>query len=484
MNPPVPNERGNALLATPVPPRAPAQSLPLWIVPLLLLGLAATCGLIALFGWLVLRPAPANVAAVKPIVQLEAPPIAAKPLPVLAKPAQPDEEPIDLKPHPPAETPQVLRRLPAGAAEPEMPVIAPLPANEPPSTEVFDLIMPIEVAKKEDAAIPHSVRRLQLAEGAPVQQLKLAVTPVVHDDLGSVLTRMGEGYRFTKLRSDDVLSYESLKKYDVVFLTCADLYAKDFQAALPLRKFVAGGGTLYASDLRGDLLQAAFPEFRARGPVLPGVPQKIEASVTEPGLQSYLGRKAIPLSFEAPDWRPAPFDPSKVTVCLKGTYRNNLGQALSVPLLVTFQFQKGTVIFTSFHHAKNDSETVQKLLEYLVFASVNARNEARVKDLMQRTGFTPQELRPALVSAGDGIHATYAHPGGGLQIAVGFENLGAKLKLTLRSPNGRTIEHIDRDLFLIEIPNAEPGTWHYTIAPLELPYANFPMMVSVGPTKS
>jgi hypothetical protein len=295
---------------------------------------------------------------------------------------------------------------------------------------------------------------------------------------------MGEGYRFTQLRKEDAFNFETLKKHDVVFLTCADMYAQDFQAALPLRRFVANGGTLYASDLRGDLLQAAFPEFRARTPMLPGVPQNIEAGVVDSSLQSYLGRKAIPLNFDAPDWRPAPFDPAKVSVCLNGTYRNNRGQALSAPLLVKFRFQKGTVIFTSFHHVKNDSEIVTKLLDYLVFTSVNARSEARLREAMQRSNFAPQEMRPLLLTAGNNIGSVHKHPGGNLQIALAFENIGAKVKLSLRSPSGGSIEHADSGLYLIEIPKAEPGDWRCTVTPIDLPYDNFPILLAVGANKS
>jgi len=81
------------------------------------------------------------------------------------------------------------------------------------------------------------------------------------------------------------------------------------------------------------------------------------------------------------------------------------------------------------------------------------------------------------------IKAAFDHQGGGLQIALGFEHAGAKLKLTLRSPGGQTIEHVDHGLYLIEIPKAEAGLWRYTITPIELPYANFPMIVAVGAAK-
>jgi hypothetical protein len=484
------------------------EALPGWLAPALLAGLIAVGGVIALVGWLAMSPDQRAVGDAELAARTEAAPAVETPAPASEQTPVPTPEPNAIVEPAPRDEIVLQRRMPVGDApgpnavasidrqgdpEPAPPklktpapeekkpaLIAPLQWTlEPADSRGMYLIMPIEIAKVENTSIPYTVRRLKLSGDAP-RQLRLAVTPVMHDDLGSVLTSMGDGYRFAQLRKEDVFNYDMLRKYDVVFLTCADLYAQDFQAAGPLRKFVMNGGTLYASDLRGDLLQAAFPEYRSLAPVLPGVPQNVEASVVEPGLRSYLGRRSIPLQFEAPDWRPPPFDPAKVTVCLRGTYRNNRGDALIMPLLVKFNMQKGTVIFTSFHHTKNDSAVVRKLLDYLVFASVSARSEARVRELMQRSKFSAHELRPVVLNSADAIEGTYEHTAGGLQIACGFENLGARVKVTLRSPGGQVIEHAEEGLYLIEVPKAEPGVWRYTVTPLELPYGNFPIIVAVG----
>lgn len=479
-------------------------SLPEWVAPLLLGGLTVVSGLIVLVGWLIVKPPQSHA------------PIAASPSaysdgssippgttssPIEEKKPLGSEESLCMDDELPPALIQLQRRMPSRPDDTEfpplaMPIGAAISANpglrliapliwtkEPPRSGEGNLIMPIEIATIEGGSIPHNIRRLRFHDEAPTP-LKLAVTPFSHDDLGSLLTKMGDGYRFTNIRNEDLLSLTNLQKYDVVFLTCADMYAQDFQAVGPLRHFVQQGGTLYASDLRGDLILAAFPEFRARAPVMPGVPQSIEASVHDQGMQSYLGKKAIPLTFEASDWRPAAFDATKVTVCLKGMYRNNLGQSRPAPLLVKFRVQKGTVIFTSFHHAKNDTEIVRKLLDYLVFATVNARSEARVKDLMARSGFAPHELRPALMTGDKKVDGAFQHQGGVLQVGVGFENLGAKLKLKLLSPGGQTIEHAGEGLYQIEIPKAEPGLWRYTVTPVELPYSNFPVIVAIAGMKS
>jgi hypothetical protein len=478
-------------VAKPAPAVEAKASLPEWIAPLLLAGLVAASGLIVLVGWFVvaapegrgpsdarrnkssLGPRPAPLVP-SPTMAAEAMVIEDKPPPPILLSRRTQERP--------EEPMAVATPLPKKVEAPVERVIAPLVWTTEPA-RVGGTILPIEIARIEAGTLPHNVRRLRLDDEAP-RPLKVAMTPFVHDDLGSVLIKMGDGYRYTTIRNEDLLSLSTLKKYDVVFLTCADLYARDFESAGTLRRFVHEGGTLYASDLRGDLVLAAFPEFRSRMPVLPGVPQNVEASVLDPGLQSHLGRKTIPLSFEADGWRPAAFDGTKVEVCLRGTYRNQLGQTKLAPLLVKFRVQKGTVIFTSFHHAKNDGPIVRKLLDYLVFTTMTARSEARVRDLMAHSRFAPLEIRPLLLTPKEKVVATYEHIGGGLQIALGFEHVGAKMKLMLRSPMGQKIEYELQGVYQIEVPEAAPGLWQYTVTPLELPYSNFPVMAAIGGIKS
>ncbi len=485
-----------------IPPKAADASLPEWIVAPILGYLTLISGLIVLAGWWGAQ-LPANVVrhASKPIVEPEREIMADVALekPVEAVPPTPMLTESDEEPKPSNESFVLPRRTrpmdddlaPALETSPIVPAVdKPTPARsrliwalDKPAAKIGGLMLPIETSRGEVGNLHYSVRRLRLDDDSR-KPLRLGVTPVAHDDIGGILAKMGDGYRYSTLRSQDLMSIQSLRNFDVIFLTCADLYPQDFQAVLPLRKFVELGGTLYASDLRGDMVLAAFPEFRAGQPALPGVPQNVEASIVDQGLQSFMGRKAIPLTFEAPGWRPASFHPAKTTVCVQGAYRNQLGQQQVAPLLVKFRAQRGTVIFTSFHHSKNDSEIVRKLLDYLVFASVNAKSEARLRELMERYDFAPQDLRPVVLNADQKAQATHQHAGGGLQIALGFHQQGAKLKLTLREPTGQVIEHEDEGIYLIEVPKAPPGVWQYTVTPVELPHANFPIVVAVGTLKS
>jgi hypothetical protein len=67
-----------------------------------------------------------------------------------------------------------------------------------------------------------------------------------------------------------------------------------------------------------------------------------------------------------------------------------------------------------------------------------------------------------------------------LQIALGFEHAGAKLKLTVRAPNGQVIEHQDESVYQIDIPAADPGAWRWTVTPIALPHDHFPVVVAAA----
>jgi hypothetical protein len=275
-----------------------------------------------------------------------------------------------------------------------------------------------------------------------------------------------------------------------------------------IRQFVEEGGTLYASDLRYNQIVSAFPEVNPDpkqsggfGDLFSGVQVgKFDVKLVDPGLRQYLGKDKIELDF-APlsslGWRPAVFA-DKVSILLRGSHQSvsslpklplfpfeakkiGLPQLTDLPMLAKFQFKKGTVIFTSFHNEAQNSEVEKQLLEYLVFSLVNANTETRLKQIMS-ADFAVVDLQQVSFSKGkDHPAKTYAHKGGLLQIAVGFENVAAaKFRLTLKSPQGVIITHEEPGLYLVGVPNAAVGTWEYTVTAVTLPYDNFPVMIGVG----
>jgi len=340
--------------------------------------------------------------------------------------------------------------------------------------------------------------------GGTSRPIRLGVTLPEYDDMGKLLGTLGSGYRYRTIPAEDLLDAERLAKNDVLFLTCGTVPpewgkerlrpgAREGSAVVlarpeiidqieeSLRTYVARGGTLYASDWRIDLLSIAFPEFIDRNRMAKGAVQTIEAEVVDSGLAKRLG-STIPLRFEKPSWRPAAFRGSEVVTYLQGTYKLIDDREVTGPLLVKFPFEKGTVIFTSFHNEAQNSEIEMELLRYLVFATVTARVEANVRRTMVRGGFSPKERDLLSTSSGgEPVTETYeCREGGDLQFVLGFEDQGAQLRLRVSGPDGTPHEETGTKTFRIDVAGAAPGSWQYTITPLEVPYRNFPFTLTIG----
>jgi hypothetical protein len=342
----------------------------------------------------------------------------------------------------------------------------------------------------------------------PVRKLRLAVTPPggsigSYDNMGRLLDSLGEGYKYTSLALEDLRNSEKFGDYDVLFLTCsgvpqtwlkerigaskrpgADEYTGNEevlqQVGDNLRHFVEQGHTLYASDLHFSLVAKAFPDLVAREPER-GKKQKVNAEVVDSGLRELIGGE-MPLDFDQEGWYPAGFEGKDVTVYLRGKYEAEDGASETAPLMVKFPVHDGTVIFTSFHNEKQNSETELKLLRYLVFSAVTAEEETKVQRTMVQGGFSPAKKNLFSASAGEpsATSVYHADQAGHLQFVLGFQNAGAQLKLTVVGPDGAQHEEQGSSTITIDVPDAQVGDWTYTVTALKLPNANFPFTVTVG----
>lgn len=309
---------------------------------------------------------------------------------------------------------------------------------------------------------------------------------VTWDDMSGLLNQLGDGYQHQTVRTRDLLANpDLLNDTDVLFFTCAP-GGTELRDALV--RFVSRGGVLYASDWRFDAVANAFPEVvdpAARGE---GAAGAVEAKVVDPGLRELIG-PTIHLNFDLAAWKTAAFKGPRVSVLLKGTYNrlrdasDQVGVPASAPLLVRFPVGRGgQVIFTSFHNEKQNNETERKLLQYLVFTMVTAGVEAHVQSHLTEGGFEPQ--RSNLLSTpknNPSVTKTFRNDNAGpLRFALGFRDEGARLRLHLQSPEGKTFTWEGTSTVMLEVPHATAGEWSYTITALELPYENFPFLVTVG----
>jgi hypothetical protein len=306
--------------------------------------------------------------------------------------------------------------------------------------------------------------------------------------MSKLLRELGQGYRFDEVEPVALLQNpQKLDNYDVLFLTCAPA-GQELRDVL--QRFVTRGGTLYASDWRYEAVAAAFPEFVDRTSLGEGTKQEVLAEVVDPGLRDFVG-PTIPLRFDLPRWKTAGFGGPRVTVLIRGRYQrqqfpqDQVGVPAVAPLLVKFQVGKGTVIFTSFHNEKQNSAVETKLLHYLVFTLVVADIDARVQASIEEAGFAPQKSN--LLSTpreNPTVARTYQNAKRGpLRFSLGFRNAGAKLRLHLKSPEGQTYTWEGTSTVTLEVPQAAPGEWHYSVTALELPYENFPFTVTVSEKK-
>jgi hypothetical protein len=355
-----------------------------------------------------------------------------------------------------------------------------------------------------------NVRAKEVEGRSHGKKLKLAITKTgeglnpktgqmeKYDDMGKLLSELGEGYRdYDHLSVDEIISGKKIFEYDVVFLTC-NLGGEDKMQEI-LRQYVSEGGILYASDLRYAALAKAFRDEVAPGLVGYGHQQELDADIVDSALLDYLtadaemrkhiNGKKMHLKFDLGEWRPAAFDGPRTKVLMKGNYKKltrsgqpDQGFAVA-PLMVKFTFNKGTVIFTSFHNEKQNSAIEKKLLEYLVFSLITAGVEADVNARLDKSGFAPQ--RSNLLSTpqkNQSISKTYENKStGDLRFVLGFRKEGgAKLRFHIKSPDGKEYSKDCEETTILEVDGARAGTWTYTVTNIHLPYENFPFTVTVG----
>ena len=341
---------------------------------------------------------------------------------------------------------------------------------------------------------------------APPRKLRLCVTPepAVFDDMGRLLDTLGEGYKYVAMPLEHLTDPDKLAEVDILFITCSGVPLswldkpignsdRGMTSYTPnevvynrlrtnLRDFAKRGGIIYASDLQfQQTIESCFEEFIDRAQVAKGVKQKVHAKVVDAGLRELLGEE-IELNFDQDGWYPAAFHTEKSTVYLEGEFKTSQGDMRRAPLLLKFPFGDGGVIFTSFHNEAQNSEKETALLRYLVFTAVTAEVEARVNQTLIKGGFSPAKRNLFSASAEEPSNTQIYHctKPGQLRFVLGFQNQGARLKLTVTSPTGQIVEKEGDSSVTIEVADAAVGDWKYTVTALKLPNANFPFTVTVG----
>ena len=361
---------------------------------------------------------------------------------------------------------------------------------------------PIQDPVPSDPSLSSNAPSTEISAG---QSLRLAVTRAFYDDMGSLLKKLGPGYGYSTLTMNQLLDKKSYQDLDILFATCSVAPGEWLEGTIGgvesrpgtvmsrakpevierikenLREFVGKGGTLYASDWQFSLLSFAFPEFIDYSRAIEGAEQTVSAQVVDESLKKVVGEE-LKLRFDMRAWKPAAFHEDKVTVFLRGNYKTMEGETRDAPLLIKFPFEEGTVVFTSFHNEKQNSEIEKELLKFLVFTTIMAKTEATMTETLRQGGFKPTG-KSLLSVSGETRSVTESYQStksGQLRFSLGFQNRNAFMKLTVIGPNGTLQEKEGISPLIVDIPNAGVGTWKYTITAVKTPFDNFPYSLSIG----
>lgn len=175
---------------------------------------------------------------------------------------------------------------------------------------------------------------LSLAQAGARRPLRLGVLPTKdgYDDVGLILKDLGAGYSYVPMGWDAVTtSDERLADFDVLFLPCpgppSELPANELEAlAAAIRKYVAGGGTIYASCLAWRRIAKIFPEIcateykdRETRLGMKTKAQEVTAEVVDADMREEFGDR-ITLAFDLGGWNPPEFIADSATIYLQGSF--------------------------------------------------------------------------------------------------------------------------------------------------------------------
>ncbi len=357
-----------------------------------------------------------------------------------------------------------------------------------------------------------------------------AVTPPGYDDMGEILTSMGR--QWEEISLEDLRNSAKISGYQAIFLNCDDMEVHQ-DAVLNLRNFVNAGGALYASDFAIEYVMAAFPGFiTLYGPGemmgMAGAEQIINADITDKGLAAFLNPTSPPskieLDFDMGGWVVMDSVSAAVRVYLRGDvkvftawdgdmdfdwdgdwddwmdqdwdenwwdeeeWEIETELITNKPLLVSFEYGKGRVIFTSFHNEPQLTALQEKLLNYLVLipetSSLIAQAQSHLKGVYPGIDIDADFI--GTINPGQTTSpVSYTAPGG-KDIVFSATWPGSTLKLSVFNPNGVLHGEAKGDTPPINIPvtNAAPGAWSFTVTGESVPSDDYPYAVLAGTVTS
>jgi len=333
----------------------------------------------------------------------------------------------------------------------------------------------------------------------------LAVTPPDWDDMGAILKK--QGLNFKEIDETDLKLGEKLTGYDAIFINCSRTIYKEVvtpEDAQAIRDFVRGGGVVYASDYAGFVIEAAFPDkidfydfgggsqtdADSYNEVLwagIGNAGGYDATVTDSGLASVLGKKTIQINFDKSGWELVKDVGSGTQVYIRGPasyYDEDQGKDIHVsdiPYVVSFSEGDGEVLFTAFHNETQITEDVEKMLDWFATRTRSSKL-ARATREIARKDKDDKVLQEIVDTIGSGQEKTYEFKASGRDfgLIVNFEG-GAELLVEVIAPDGSTVasEKVTEPPYIKEKIDAKGGTYKFIVKGEKISENNMPIVLSV-----
>ncbi len=228
---------------------------------------------------------------------------------------------------------------------------------------------------------PQNYEREPSRAGLDLGKLRIGVSARGCDDAGSVINSMG--LNATLIKHAQFRNLKLLSQYDLVFINClADMtqIASDGLRLNPsknadsLRQFVANGGVLYVSDYALANISIPFPGFIEFGSKGDGPSGKVVARVVNEGLRELVGG-TVPINFDT-IYAPVQSVTSECTIHLANG---------NEPILVSFPYAKGHVVYTSFHNGAQVSDQEAQLLRSIILQTISLATNTPLVELAEST---------------------------------------------------------------------------------------------------
>ncbi len=328
---------------------------------------------------------------------------------------------------------------------------------------------------------------------ASARPLFIAVTPPEYDNMSYVLDHFG--YPYTNITVESLWDVTYLEQFNTVFINCAAPPGGGDNLTDPpadqLRMYVEEGGAIYASDWAYEYLNASWPGMAEyAGKIAPQ--QDTVGEIVDPGLRDYLGQDTVNLTYDLGSWNPIVSVGPDVDVYVTNTvhygdeYGYNDTEHEDVPTVIGFEYGTGYVLYTSFHEAAQSNLTL-RLMEYLVLIPLTQTNWRTLESEIGAAGYTTLKVNRGTISRDGSLDfpldaAVVPYGSAGRDLLFGLRWDKGELTLRVLRPDGTLYREVSSTYpsILIDVQDAEAGTWTYEVAGHFIPYANYPFVAAVG----